>query len=149
MSTPLETIIRQSLLSVPELTSLIGERLYLVQLPQEPTYPAMTFQRISTVPYSTMNQLGTYAPGWQGMGWARFMFCAWGNGPNSGVEMDQVARALQLAMSTFNASALPWSPETLTQAPNFMMTRSMSIEPQTDPPLFKARIDYRILYQEQ
>ena len=143
--TPLEQIVCQSLLSYAPLSTLIGSRLYLVQLPQRPTYPAMTYQRIDTVPYTTLTQGSTF----QQMGWARFQFTAWAQGPTAGSQTDQIARQLQAAMLTFSAAQQPWSPEIINQRPNLMLTRSMGIEPQTEPPLFKARIDYRILYWEQ
>jgi len=145
MSTPLEQIIHSALLSNAALTSLIGTRLYLCQLPPQPTYPCVTYQRIATIPLTT----GPQGSGWQGMGWARFSFSGWCNGKTSGAQSDALARALQAAMLTFDASQTPWSPETVSQAPNFLLNRSMTVEPQTDPPLFRARLDYRLLYQEQ
>lgn len=145
----LEQIVRTALLANSTLSALIGTNLYLVQLPQNPPYPCMVYQRISTRPITTMNQLGDYSAGWQGMGWARFQFTAWANGSGAGNQTDQIARALQGAMNTFDASQLPGSPAILTHAPNLMLNRIMTVEPQTDPPLFKAQIDFDILYMEQ
>lgn len=139
MSTPLETTVRTALLANAGLTALIGQRLYMVQLPQNPTYPAGVMQRISTVPFTTLTQGSTF----QSMGWCRFSFTFWANGANGGSTTDQIAQALQAAMLTFNAS-LAGS----TAAPNRLLTRSLTVEPNADGPLAKARIDYSILYQE-
>jgi hypothetical protein len=46
-------------------------------------------------------------------------------------------------MHAFNGSAT-----SDTNFPNFMLNRRMQIEPQSDPPLFLAMIDFRIFYQE-
>lgn len=143
--TSLEQIMRTALLAQPSLTALIGQRLYDVMLPAPPTYPCVRFQRISTVPYSTMNQ----SANWQGMGWARFQFDIWANGSNADTQTDTICRTIQAAMLTFNASTTPTSPEVINQAPNFMLNRSLTVQPQTNPPLFWARMDWRILYQEQ
>lgn len=46
----IEAAIRTHLIGDAGLATLIGARVYPVQLPQRPTLPAITYQRISTLP---------------------------------------------------------------------------------------------------
>lgn len=144
--TALEQQIYSALTGDSGMQAVIGTRLYLVQLPQNPTYPCAAFQRVDTVPiYSHSPDSGEQAA----VGWARYQFTCWASGPSGGQLTEQFALALRNALQTFNAWALPTSPEVLAQAPNFIVSRRMGIEPQTQPPLFKAIIDVRICYQDQ
>jgi hypothetical protein len=45
-----ESSLRAVLLASPAVAALVGTRVYPMTLPQAPTLPAVTFQRISTVP---------------------------------------------------------------------------------------------------
>ena len=63
--------------------------------------------------------------------------------------MEAFAAAILAAIQKFNFWALPTSPQVITQSPNYVVGRRMSIEPQTDPPLFMAVIDVKIFYRDQ
>jgi hypothetical protein len=142
----LEQIFQNAMVSNPGVNAIIGNRLYLVQLPQNPVYPAAVYQRISTVPiYSHSPDTGQQGT----VGWARFQVTAWATGATSGATMEAFAAAVLSALQTFNAWALPTSPQVITQSPNYIVGRRMSIEPQTDPPLFMAVIDIKICYRDQ
>ena len=142
----LEQIIQNALVADPGVSAVIGSRLYLLQLPQNPTYPAAVFQRVSTVPiYSHSPDVGQQGS----VGVARFSFTAWATGAHSGATMEACAAAILAALQTFNAWALPTSPQVITQAPNYVVGRRMGIEPQTDPPLFMSVIDVKIFYRDQ
>lgn len=140
----LEQQLHDALLADSGVTAIIGDRLYLVQLPQNPVYPAATYQRITTIPVY-VHTLG----GGQGqIGYARFQITGWHSGASSGKQSDDFARAVLAALQTFNAFALPSSPLVLTQAPNFLLSRRMQVEPGTQPPIFKAILDVKLWYRD-
>lgn len=146
----LEQILHDALLAQSGLTALIGQRLYLVQLPQDvltfSNWPAVVYQRVSTVPlYTHSFDTGQQAS----VGWARFQITSWSRGPSSGNESDQIARAIHAALQTFNAWADPICPSVVISAPNYLLNRRMHVEPQTDPPLFKQILDVKIWYRDQ
>ena len=147
-----ESILLADLLADAGLSALIGNRLYQVQLPQNPTYPCGIFQRVSTTPLYVNSVRGRnpLAGGQATVGWARFSFSFWSNdGKNGAAIVDSIALALMAAMENVNLIALPTSPATINNAPNFLLTRRMSIEPQTQPPLFKALLDFKCWYSDQ
>jgi hypothetical protein len=47
-------MVRAYILADPAITAQIGTRLYPIKLPQAPTFPAMTMQRISNFPASSL-----------------------------------------------------------------------------------------------
>jgi hypothetical protein len=141
----LEKQLYDALLADFGVAAFIGDRLYLVQLPQNPVYPAATYQRISTFPLY-VHKLG----GVQGqVGWSRFQITGWFSGATSGQQSDGFARAVAAAIQTFNAFALPGSPSVLTQAPNYILSRRMHVEPNTQPPIYKAILDVKLWYRDQ
>jgi len=151
VSTPLEQFIYAALVADPGVQAALGEdlnghvALYLAQLPPGLTdsyYPAATYQRISTVPIYTHSQDAGTANG--SAGWTRFQFTVWAKAATSGAQTDAAARAILNVLASFNGqnAGLP-------NAPNFLMSRRMLVEPQVDPPLFKAELDVRIWYQDQ
>jgi hypothetical protein len=147
-----ESILLSDLLADAGLSALIGNRLYQVQLPQNPTYPCGIFQRVSTQPLYVNSVRGRnpLTGGQATAGWARFSFAFWSNdGKNGAAIVDSIALALMAAMENVNLIALPTSPATINNAPNFLLTRRMSIEPQTQPPLFKALLDFKCWYSDQ
>jgi Protein of unknown function (DUF3168) len=146
-----ESILRADLLADPGLSALIGDRLYLVQLPQNPVYPCGIYQRVSTIPMYVQTRGRSPLLGGQAtVGWARFSFSFWSNdGAQGGAIVESIALALMAAMENVNLCALPQSPAVVTQAPNFLITRRMGIEPQTEPPLFKVLLDFKCWYQDQ
>jgi len=76
------------------LAALIVERCYPIRLPQEPTYPAVTYQRISTVPtYSQDGDSNLDRGRWQFSCWARTHTAA-----------EAVAAQVRTALTTWRAS---------------------------------------------
>lgn len=146
-----ESILLADLLADAGLSALIGSRLYLVQLPQNPVYPCGVYQRVSTQPLYVHTRGRVPLNGGQAsIGRARFSFSFWSdNGATGGAIVESIALALMAAMENVNLIALPTSPATINDAPNFLITRRMSIEPQTQPPLFKAMLDFMCWYSDQ
>lgn len=150
MATALEQLIHAALIADVGVQAALGRdaagnvTLYLVQLPPgivDGYYPAAAFQRISTVPLYTHSQGVGTANG--SAGWTRFQFTVWAKGAGSGLQTDTAIRAILTALASFNGQ-----PGVLGAA-NFLMSRRMQVEPQVDPPLFKAIADVRIWYQDQ
>lgn len=146
-----ESILRAELLSDAGLSALIGDRLYLVQLPQNPIYPCGIYQRVSTTPlYIQTRGRNPLTGGQATIGQVRFSFTFWSNdGAQGGAIVESIALALMAAMENVNLIALPTSPATITNAPNRLITRRMGIEPNTQPPLFKALLDFLCWYSDQ
>ena len=142
----LEEIVRTALLAYTALFSAIGGNLFLLQLPQSllngSPFKALTFQRLST-----KRQYSHSSPA--DVGWCRFQFTAWANTTAAGADSHAIGYALFNALKTFNAWALPASPEVLTGAPNFVINQYMEIEPQTQPPIYKNVLDVRIWFRDQ
>ncbi len=132
------------LLAQSGVTDIIGNRLYLVQLPQNPTYPSACYQRIATVPlYTQENALQGTA------GYVRFQITGFFQGSTSGSDSDAFAQAVTAALQTFNcASGPPGSPPTLGTPPNYVLGRRMSVQPQTQPPIYMCVIDAKLWYNE-
>jgi hypothetical protein len=152
-----ESILRAELLADPGLSALIGDRLYLVQLPQNPQgppnnlYPCGVFSRVSTQPlYVHTRGRNPLTGGQASIGKARFSFSFWSDdGSNGSIIVENIALALMAAMENVNLIALPTSPATINNAPNFLVTRRMGLEPQTQPPLFKVLLDFMCWYSDQ
>ncbi len=137
----LEQFILDSTLADATVTALIGARMYLVQIPQKPTYPCLSYQRVGTAPLYTQN-LGSA----QGtVGWARVQFVIYGK---TGAEVLQIKQALTDSLQTWNAGALPRSPQVHDQAPNFVLGGYMSVLPMPQQPIFTWIMDARIFYGE-
>lgn len=145
MSVSVEQLVYASLSGNAGFNALIGNRFYELQLPQNPAYPCVAYQRISTVRQSTLDQ----GSGTVGVGWCRFQFTIWCRGPSAGEQADTVARAIQAAMRTFSAYQLPSSPYVLLSAPNIQLSDRAMVEPKTNPPLFKRMVDWQIFFQDQ
>lgn len=147
MSVPLETQIYQALIGDATLVGLVGNAIYLGQMPQNsPSYPALIYQRISTMPiYVNSPGSGLQAS----VGWSRFQFTFYVASKTAAADLEALCRALLNIFNNFNAWALPTSPLVNTQSPNFLLNRRMEVEPNTSPPLFKAILDFKIYYQNQ
>ena len=57
-----ESSLRAALLAAPAVSALVGTRVYPMLLPQNPTLPAIVFQRISAVPDHLLGEQGWRAP---------------------------------------------------------------------------------------
>ena len=92
--TTIEEAIFSKLTSEPAVTNLVGTRVYPSQLPQNPTYPAVVYRRVSTQwPYDLSG------PG--NMGFPRFQFDCYGLSYGS---VKGVAQTLRLVLSGFAGS---------------------------------------------
>lgn len=124
-----------------------GNKMFFVdQLVENPVYPAGRFQRISTVP------LYVHTPGsglQASVGQIRFQVDFWTRGKSAAQDRETICRAFLGALNAFNAYALPTSPSVVTQTPSYVLNRRHTVEPQTDPPLFKAIFDIKVWYQDQ
>ena len=151
--TALEQFIYSAVTGDTTLRALLGTdsggnaSFYLDQLIENPVYPAGRFQRISTIPVYTQNYARN--PGQATVGWCRFQFDWWTRGANATDVREQICRAFLNVLDTFDAYAPVSSPLTLNQAPSMVLNRRHTVEPQTDPPLFKAIFDVKIYFQDQ
>lgn len=140
----------------PGLSALIGDRLYLLQLPQNPQgppdlYPCGIYARISTQPlYVHTRGRNPLTGGQATIGRARFSFTFWSDdGANGSIIVENIALALMAAMEGVNLVDQPSSPFVINGAPNFLITRRPGIEPQTQPPLQKTMLDFMCWYSDQ
>lgn len=92
----LEEALRAHLIAHPGLSALVGSRVYPVQVPQNVTLPAITYQRISTVPTQHRNQ--------PVHGRVRMQLDGWTTSYGSAVELRIQMRA---AMETFQRDSAP------------------------------------------
>jgi hypothetical protein len=147
VATTLEEQFRAALVNDASYAGLVTGGTFLIQIAQNPHYPCAAIQRVSTVPY----YLNSPVPQSQQatVGRARLQFTCWASGSSAGATVDAIAKAVLNVLRTFNAYALPASPDTFTQAPSFLLNQRMLVEPQTQPPLFKAELDISVFYQDQ
>jgi hypothetical protein len=143
VSVSVEQQIYNGLLAQPGVTGIIGDRLYLVQLPQNPVYPCAAYQRVATVPLYTQENAN------QGtVGYVRFQFTGFFQGASSGQQSDAFAQAVTAALETFNCAMGAQSPPVLGTPPNYVIGRRMLVQPQTQPPIFMCVIDAKLWYNE-
>lgn len=140
----LESQFRAALLADATYTGLVTGGTFLIQLPQNPTYPCAAIQRVSTVP------LYSHSPSPQSnqadVGRARLQYTCWAQGPSSGATVDAIEQAVLNVLRTFSAYAISESP--YTPAPSFLLNYRMQVEPNTQPPLFKGILDILCWYQD-
>jgi uncharacterized protein DUF3168 len=144
----LEQAIHAALVGDPAVSGLVGDRVFLVRLPQLSILnngPAITYQRISTVPIYTHS----FDVGQQGtVGFSRFQFTVWGGTTDSSGELcETISNALLAVFKNFNAQEFGQSP--VIQSPNFLLSRRMESEGNVNPPLFKELLDLKIWYRDQ
>jgi Protein of unknown function (DUF3168) len=138
----LETLFIAALANDPTYSGLVTGKTWLVQLPQNPTYPAAAIQRVSTVPLYV--QTGPGDPQQAAVGRARLQFTCWvRNDANAGQISDAIAQAVLNVARSFSAYGSP-----PTGSPTFMLNRRMELEPQTQPPLFKQVLDLLFWYSD-
>jgi len=80
---------RDTLLADASVIALVGSRIYPVNLPQEPTYPAVTYLEISGDPHNSLT-------GPQGLHWARLRVHTWGETYGDAYE---TAQAVEVALN--------------------------------------------------
>lgn len=92
----LEEALRAHLIAHSGLSALVGSRVYPVQVPQNVTLPAMSYQRISTAPTQHRNQ--------PVHGRVRMQLDGWASNYAAAVELRTQMRA---AMETFQRGSAP------------------------------------------
>lgn len=143
MYTSVEAQLIAALAADPTYSGLVTGGTYLVQLPQNPDYPAATIQRISTVPLYVQTEPGDTRQATVGK--VRIQYTCWVEDPvNSGPISDSIAQAVLNVLRSFSAYGSP-----ATSNPSYLLNRRMLIEPQTQPPLFKQELDIMFWYQDQ
>jgi hypothetical protein len=147
-----EQLLHDSLLADPGVSAIIGTRLYFIQLPQGPdglTYPAGVYQPISLRPLYIQTRGRTPLEGGQAtIGTVRIQLMFWASGPTGGASMLSLYQAIMSAMENFNAIT-PTGFRIIVNAPNRLVQRILDVEPNTQPPLARLRMDFEIWYQDQ
>ena len=144
MSVSVEQQLRAGLLAQSGVTDIIGDNLFLVQLPQNTTYPSAAYQRVATVPLYTQENTN------QGtVGYVRFQITGFFQGASSGQQSEAFAQAVTAALQTFNCGQFVQSPPLLGTPPNYVLGRRMLVQPQTQPPIFMCVIDAKLWYIDQ
>ncbi len=137
----LETRFRAAILGNAGVSALIGDRMDDRQLAQNPIYPCVRYQRISTI-FLYSQERGSEQGG---VGWARFQVdCL----AIIGDDADAIATAISQALQTFNLWSPPASPVVVNTAPNSVLNRRAAIEPNTQPPVFKTILDIKVWFAE-
>jgi hypothetical protein len=133
MDTELE--LRKGMLADPTIARMVGTRIFPLMLPQQAVFPAITYQRVSTV---RNERDGSYShDGYSGMGWARFQVSIWSDDYG---QITELAAAMRAFLHAFVTS--PWNGQPMNKLLNEMDTD----EPERD--LFQRIIDARIWFQE-
>jgi hypothetical protein len=148
-----EQLLHDSLLADAGVAGIIGTRLYFVQIPQGPdgiVYPLGCYQPIALRPLYIQTRGRSPLEGGQAtIGIVRMQLMFWATGPTGGATMLTLYEAIMAAMENFNAITLPTSPATIFSAPNRLVQRILDVEPSTQPPLARLRMDFEIWYQDQ
>lgn len=137
---------REAMLADPDVSEIIGQRFFLIQLPpnmRPENFPAAVAQRVSTQRlYShSADTAGTF-------GWCRMQVTAIASTKDGGAAAVRLAQALIEATRRFNLSANPASPAILRQAPNFVLQQSNGVMPDTQQPLFTSRLDLKVYFND-
>lgn len=131
---------RQAMLNNGAVAAALPGGLYEVQLPQNvATYPAGSFQRVSTQRNWVQAQGGQYSD----MGWTRFQIDLWSNTETADDDVDIAALAIIQALRTFNAYSGGSA-----GGSNRVLNQRMQVEPQTQPPMFRCILDVQIWFSD-
>ncbi len=107
------------------------------QLPQNPSFPCASYQRISTTRYYSH-------AGPADTGWIRFQISIWCQSATSGADALAIALAIINALKTLDASGIAG-----TGPKNFVLNQRLDIEPNTVPPIYKQILDIRVYFRDQ
>lgn len=141
----LEQNLRTNIMNDSGVTAVLGDRLYITRLPQNPVYPCAVYQRISTVRQPTMNQQGNTR--WMSSGWARFQFTTFSNdGAGGAAAAIAAADAIRAALPKFNLSS---EGGPMTGAPNFVVGERAGDIPDTMPPVYTQMLDVKVFFRDQ
>lgn len=136
-----EQFLHDYLVADAGVSAIQGSRLYLVQIPQNPTFPCTAYQRISTQRIWTQDISGSNGT----FGYCRFQFTCFADQTASGGKTAiALSSAIVAALQKFNMAAPVGSPVVLRQAPNFVLNQRMDIEPQQQIPLFRMILDVKL-----
>jgi hypothetical protein len=144
-----EAELRAELLADFGVAALIASRLYWRTLPQDPVYPAVTYDRTST---TRLVRAGSPTGGsvQQSVGWTRVTMEIWDNTPNGSNVTQQVHQAIKAAMANVNLCRVRTSPATAPkQAPNTILAERCSTEPQPRQPIAKYTVDWKVWFDEE
>ncbi len=141
----LEQNLRENVLAAPGFTSAVPGGLW-GKLPQNPTYPVVQFQRITTNRMFTQDQISN--PRWGDCGWARFQFTCFSNDASAGLDQAQAtADVVRAALKTFDLSQETGA--AFTHAPNFVVGERAGEVPDTMPPVYTQMLDVRVFFRDQ
>lgn len=126
----------------PTYSALVTGKTWLVQLPQNPKFPAATIQRVGTRPLYFHALPGYLAQA--SVGLARLKYKCWvKNDTSAGIISDQIGLAVIDVMRSFSAWGSP-----LTGSPSYVLNRTMGIDPDTQPPMYQQILDLSFWYQD-
>ena len=131
----LELAIRAYMLSPGPLATLVGTRCYPSVLPQGVGYPAMTYQRISTIQGATLDGPDSNES-------ARIQFDCYSKDKT---QIHAVAKALRVALSGFRAW-IGGSPPTVNVHGTFKENEQDFYEP--DEKLYRRSLDFILYFEE-
>lgn len=129
--TTIEEALFSKLTNESAITDLVGTRVYPLTLPQNPTYPAMTYQQISKVWGKTHQGAGD-------MGWPRFQFDCYGTSYSAA---KGVANALRQTIDGFSGTVA-----TVDVCAIFFVNEVDDFNDEVG--VYRVAADYRVIYRE-
>lgn len=126
----IEASILALLKASPAVKGLVSGRIYVLILPETPTFPAITFQRISETPDSTLDGPGTFNE-------IRLQLDCWSTASHS--EVSQIADAISGAINGFSGTS------TGVTIYNVMRDGSQDMYEPT-PPTYRRSIDFKVQF---
>lgn len=124
----IETAIRNKLLDRSEIQSLVSRRIYYKDLPQNPTYPAITFFLVSGTRHHDID-----------VGYPRYQFDSWAETYAQAVEL---ARQIRLALQREKGT---WGSYEVIQG---VFLNEADVEEPDDSSLYHRASDFKIIYRE-
>lgn len=138
--TTTEELFRTAMLANAGVSAALPGGLWHIQLPQNvPTFPAASFQRVSTT------RSWVHAPGGQfsDSGWCRFQVDIWSNTETSDSDVISAGLAITQALRTFNAYSTAQQ-----GGSNRVLSEFCALEPDTQPPMFRYTMDLQIWFSD-
>lgn len=135
MPNPVEQDLQAALAANATIASVCGGRIRPLMLDQGTAYPAIVYQRISTVREPGTSY--THDKGYGGFAWSRFQIEAWAK---SYAEVVTLAAAIRAAVHALNLTGV---------LANMILAEVDSLEPVDGSlPLFCRRIDVKVWFRE-
>lgn len=129
--TVIEEAIYTKLSSTDAVTDLVGTRIYPLKLPQNPTYPAITYGRVSA-------RRGMTHDGPGDMAWPRFQFDCYGASYSAA---KGVANAIRSTLNGFSGTV-----STVNICAVFFMNEVDDFNDDTE--VYRIAVDFRIIHKE-